>query len=64
MVRQLIKEDGNDYSGKYVATASFNDNIVIASDEYPMEVYRKAEELGYKKPVVFFVPKKDVKYIY
>jgi len=64
MVKTLIKEDGKDYSGKFVATASFNDNEVIAADEDPVKVYDEAREKGHNSPVIFFVHKKNVKYIY
>lgn len=59
----LIKEDGTDYSGKFVATKSFNDKEVVASGRKASSVIRKAKKKGYDSPVIFFVPKR-IPYIY
>lgn len=64
MPNVLIENDGKDYSGKYVATASFSNKAVIASDEDPDKVYDEARLKGFTRPVIFFVPKKNTVYIY
>ena len=53
----LITEDG--YEGKYVALVSFSDRRIIASGNDPGKVYEDADKVGYKSPLVFFVPHKN-----
>jgi hypothetical protein len=52
------------FQGKYVATASFNQCKVIASGKDPMKVRQKAIENGAKSPVVVYVPKSTMIYIF
>jgi hypothetical protein len=52
------------YQGKYVATASFNQCKVIASGKDPMVVRQQAVESGAKSPVVVYVPKSSMIYIF
>jgi hypothetical protein len=60
MARSLNKQ----YQGKYVATASFNQSKVIASGKDPMKVRKQAVDSGAKSPVVVFVPKSTMFYIF
>ena len=53
----IIAEKG--YEGKFVALPSFNDRKVVASGKDPFRVAAEAEKLGYKSPLVLFVPKKN-----
>ena len=61
-VKKIIK-DRQKYSGKFVATKSFNDKNVIASGSDPQKVIKQAEKKC-DSPVVFFIPKKDAIHIY
>lgn len=58
----LVKDSG--YQGKYVALRSFEDNGVVSSGTDPVEVYRSAKSQGVESPVLFFVNKGDVTYLY
>ena len=62
MAIRLRKE--KKYSGQYVALKSFTDDTVISSGDRIHEVYKKAEEKGYKNPVIAHVPEKDMVLIY
>jgi hypothetical protein len=52
------------YSGKYVATKYFNDFNVIAFGKSIESVLRKAVNKGVEKPVIFYVPDRNVIDIY
>lgn len=52
------------YQGKYVATATFNESKVLSSGKDPIEVRQKAVEKGVKSPVVVYVPKSTMTYIF
>jgi hypothetical protein len=62
MVQTLIKDSG--YEGRYVALKSFDDSTVISSGTTPQEAYEKAVEKGFARPVLAFVPLKDMVQIY
>jgi len=62
MVQTLIKNSG--YEGKYVALKSFEDSTVISDGITPQEAYDKAVKKGFSKPVLVFVPLKDMAQIY
>jgi hypothetical protein len=55
---------GEKYQGKYVATKSFNHGKVIASGNDPIKVRQRAIENGAKSPVVVYVPKSTMIYIF
>jgi len=56
--------NGKKYIGKFVAMASFNKRTVVASGKDPVNVMNKAEEKGYRDPLVIFVPPKGVVNVY
>lgn len=60
---QTIINNGN-FSGKYVAIKSFKDHAIIGDGSTPQEALKKAEEGGYKNPVITFVPVKGMAQIY
>lgn len=60
----VLVNDIDRYGGKYVATKSFKDNDVLTSGDDPVKVYNEARSKGIDEPVVFYVPEKDVVYIY
>lgn len=62
MVQTLVKDSG--YEGRYVALKSFEDSTVISDGTTPQEAYDKAVEKGYARPVLVFVPFKDMVQIY
>lgn len=62
MPQVLIKD--KKYTGKYVAIKDFDSKEVIASGEFPEEIYLKATAKGYKNPVIFFVPFENMVQIY
>jgi hypothetical protein len=57
-------KDGAKYVGKYVATRSFKDKIVICSGKSIKAVFFAAKKKGTKDPVVFYVPEKHMAHIY
>jgi len=52
------------YAGKYVAMESFNKKTVVASGFNPTAVLHRAEQKGYKSPVVIYVPDKKMFNVY
>lgn len=52
------------YEGKYVALESFTKNRVVASGLDPVKVMSAATKAGAKEPVIVFVPKENMSYIY
>lgn len=62
MVQTLIKDAG--YEGKYVTMKSFEDSTILSAGATPQEAYEKAKEKGHAKPVLIFVPLKDMVQIY
>ncbi len=52
------------YSGKYVATRSFQEKEAVCSGDDPVRVYNDARAAGVEDPVVFYVPEKDLVHIY
>lgn len=60
----VLINDGEQYSGLYVATASFEDKDVKASDKTPVEVHTKMLQMGFKEPFIFYVPDKNMVHIY
>jgi hypothetical protein len=56
--------DRKKFGGKYVATKSFTDTEVIASGKNPIKVYDKAVKMGIKEPVIDYVFKEGVTYIF
>ncbi len=62
MVQTLVKDSG--YEGEYVVLKSFDDSTVISNGATPQEAYDKAIEKGCVRPVLVFVPLKDMVQIY
>lgn len=62
MVQTLVKDSG--YEGRYVVLKSFEDSTVISDGATPREAYDKAVKKGYARPVLVFVPLKDMVQIY
>jgi len=60
----VLLRDDKRYDGKYVAIRSFRDKRVISSGTDISRVINKARKKGVKDPIVFFVPKKGMVYIY
>lgn len=60
----LIKNDGEQYSGQYVAVKSFSDREVISHGKQPADVLKEANEKGYSDPVLLFIPEKGMVHIY
>ncbi len=55
---------GKKYEGKYVAFESFTSTKVVSSGKDPVRVINAAEKKGIVEPVVVFVPRSDIAYIY
>lgn len=58
----LLQKD--EYSGKYVALKSFEDNTVVAHGMIPKEVMGEAASKGYSEAVIVFVPENDMTHVY
>lgn len=58
----LVAEDK--YEGKYVALRSFTDGEVVSSGDDPVRVMQAAREQGVASAVLFFVPARDVTFVY
>ncbi|MFQ5680761.1 MAG: DUF5678 domain-containing protein [Candidatus Omnitrophota bacterium] len=62
MIKTLIKN--SKYNGNYVAFKDFSSHKVIAYGKTPQDVQQKAEDKGYKSPVIVFAPLKNRVHIY
>jgi hypothetical protein len=62
MDNSLVKDEK--FGGRFVALKSFDDKTVIDDGKDPKEVLEKANKKGYKTPVIFYVPIKDMVQIY
>ena len=60
----VLLKDNKKYDGKYVAIRSFRDKKIISSGTNISKVINKARKKGVKDPIVFFVPKEGMIYIY
>ncbi len=60
----VLINNGKKYGGKYVAKKSFVDKKVISYGNDPVEVSKEAKKKGVNKPVIFYVPEKDLIQIY
>ncbi len=63
MAKSVLVADKK-YEGKYVALESFISNKVVASGKDPEKVLNAATKSGAKEPVIVFVPKQNMAYIY
>lgn len=64
MTHQVLVNNGEEYSGKYVATRSFGDKSPVCSGKDPQAVLREAKQMGLEDPVIFYVLEKDMVHIY
>ena len=62
MTRTLFKE--RKYIGKYIATKNFDDSVVLGCGNTPEEAYKSAVQKGCKRPMIVFVPSKEMVQIY
>ena len=60
----VLVRNSEKYSGKYVATRTFQDKEVVVSGTDPAKVFNDAKKRGVEDPVVFYVPEKDIVQIY
>ena len=60
----LIKNNGKQYGGQYVAVKSFSNREVISHGKQPNAVLKAANKKGYSEPVLIFVPKRGMIHIY
>jgi hypothetical protein len=64
MEAQVLINNSEMYSGQFVAKKTFLDKTVIANGYDFDQVYDDAVRKGASDPVVFFVPNKEMAYIY
>ena len=62
--RKVRTQKGNKYKGKYVALESFTGKKVVASGKKPADVMGRATEKGILKPVLIYVPEKNMTHVY
>lgn len=60
----LIKNNGEQYDGQYVAVKSFFNREVISHGKQPADVLKEAIEKGFSDPVLLFIPEKGMVHIY
>lgn len=60
----LVKSNGDQYSGQYVAVKSFGNREVISHGKQPVEVLKEANDKGYSEPVLLFIPEQGMVHIY
>jgi hypothetical protein len=60
----LLVNDAAKYYGLYVAMPSFQDKNVVCSGKDILSVHKEAVRIGYKDPVVLYVPEKDTVLIF
>ena len=64
MSTNILINDGEKYSGQYVATKTFIDKEIIAHGDDLVKVTNEAKKQGIETPVVFYVPKENIAQIY
>ena len=64
MVGRTIIRGNKNYFGRFVATASFNNNVVVASGKDPEKVRSLAVKRGHEKPVIVYIPPKGTLNLY
>ena len=52
------------YRGNFVATKSFKDKEIISYGHNPTKVLKEANEKGVEEPVIMYVPKENMAFIY
>jgi hypothetical protein len=62
MERILVTTD--EFNGRYVAMKSVEDNTIVGVGDDPERARREAEKKGFKKPVLLYIPEKDLVHIY
>jgi hypothetical protein len=62
MEKILVSTD--EFSGRYVAMKSFEDNTVVGVGDDPEKALKEAEAKGFKNPVLLYIPEKDLVHIY
>jgi len=60
----LSVTDAAKYAGCFVAISSLEERKLISGGKDPKQVLDEAERKGYELPILFFVPPKDITYIY
>ena len=63
-VRLMFKKDEEKYVGMYVTQRKFGSKKIIAADKNALKAYKKAQKLGVKEPVIFWVPPRGAKFIF
>ncbi len=62
MEKLLVTSD--EYTGRYVAMKSFNDNTIVGVGDSLEEALKDAEKKGFKNVVLLYIPEKDLVHIY
>ena len=62
MAKVLVSSDK--YDGQYVAMVSAEDNTIVGSGITPQEALNEARKENVQSPILFYVPEKEVTYIY
>ncbi len=60
MDERVLVNNGDKYSGQYVATKSFADKNVISFGCDPVKVSQEAKMKGIDRPAIYFIPKKHI----
>jgi hypothetical protein len=64
MNQYALVNNGDQYSGQYVAVKSFSDRTVVSHGAEPVAVLSEAKEKGVTDPVLIFVPEQNMIHIY
>lgn len=62
MERVLVGSDK--YDGQYIAMVSAKDDTIVGSGITPEEALNEARKKNVQAPILFYVPEKEVVYIY
>ena len=62
MEKILVSTD--EFSGRYVAMKSFEDNTIVGVGDDPEKALKEAEAKGFKNPVLLYISEKDLVHIY
>jgi len=60
----LNEEDAKKYQGQYVTVSDQHSKKVLCNGENIAKVYKETERLGYKDPVVIYVPVSGEDFVY
>jgi len=60
----LNEEDSEKYQGEYVTVSSSDSKKVICHNENAVKVYEETQRMGYKDPIIIYIPVDGEDFVY